>query len=158
VELVHLLHVSNSCSHPPRACHDHTLPALCTPPASSALPLSSVHAAVELRARYRWRAPVAGELRVADIHASSPSSAHTTAGKPHVSHICCKCFIRMLHMFHTYVASISSRCCICFAMATHIFSWRGTRSGAGPHVKQVHAYARARASAVGAGVRTLAPV
>ena len=33
----------------------------------------------------------------------------------------CKCFIWMLHMFHTYVASVSSRCRICFAMATHVF-------------------------------------
>jgi len=32
----------------------------------------------------------------------------------YVSHLCCKCFIRMLHMF-------SHICCICFAMATHVF-------------------------------------
>jgi hypothetical protein len=46
------------------------------------------------------------------------------------------CFILVLHMFHTYVASVSLgcciyfyiyiasvsfRCCICFAMATHVF-------------------------------------
>ena len=30
----------------------------------------------------------------------------------YVSHICCKCFIRMLHMFHTHAASVLSRCCI----------------------------------------------
>jgi hypothetical protein len=32
----------------------------------------------------------------------------------YVSYVCCECFIPMLHMFHTYVASVSSRCCICF--------------------------------------------
>ena len=31
-------------------------------------------------------------------------------------------FIWMLHMFHTYVASVLSRCCICFAMAFQVFS------------------------------------
>ena len=48
----------------------------------------------------------------------------------------CTCFIWVLHIFHTYVAIISSacciyfhtyvasvsyRCCICFAIATHMF-------------------------------------
>jgi hypothetical protein len=37
---------------------------------------------------------------------------------PSVLDVCCnKCFIWMLHMFHTNVASVLSRCCICF---THI--------------------------------------
>ena len=27
---------------------------------------------------------------------------------------CCKCFIWMLHMFHTYIASVLFRCCVCF--------------------------------------------
>jgi hypothetical protein len=49
--------------------------------------------------------------------------------------VCCTCFISVLHMFHTYVVSVSSVCCICFthmmqvfhrycmcfAMATHMF-------------------------------------
>ena len=50
-----------------------------------------------------------------------------------VLHVCCKLlflmfhlffetyiasvFIWMLHVFHTYVASVLSGCCICFAMA-----------------------------------------
>jgi hypothetical protein len=53
-----------------------------------------------------------------------------------ISNICCPVFIWVLHMFHTYVASVlsgcyiyfhtyvasvSSRCCIHFEMATHVF-------------------------------------
>jgi hypothetical protein len=40
-------------------------------------------------------------------------------GVAYVSHLCCKCW--MLHMFHTYVASVSSRCHI-FAIAIYVFS------------------------------------
>jgi len=47
---------------------------------------------------------------------------HVLSGCSYVSHLCCKCFNRMLHMFHTYVACVSSRYCICFAMAKHVFS------------------------------------
>jgi hypothetical protein len=61
------------------------------------------------------------------------------ASVPNVSAVwngCCTYFIWVLHMFHTYVvsvssgcyicfhtyvASVSSRCCIYFAMATHMF-------------------------------------
>jgi hypothetical protein len=39
-------------------------------------------------------------------------------GVAYVSHLCCKCFIWVLHMFHTYIASVSSGRCICFQ---HIF-------------------------------------
>jgi hypothetical protein len=42
-------------------------------------------------------------------------------GVAYVSHLRCKCFIRMLHMFSHNVAGVSSRCCICFPMATHVF-------------------------------------
>jgi hypothetical protein len=54
-------------------------------------------------------------------------------------HLCCKhlspmfhlffryllqvCFIWMLHMVHTYIASVLFGCCVCFAMATDVFSW-----------------------------------
>jgi hypothetical protein len=46
-----------------------------------------------------------------------------------VSDACCKCFIRMLHMFHTYVASVSSFdvayvshiCCKCDISMLHMF-------------------------------------
>jgi hypothetical protein len=34
-----------------------------------------------------------------------------------------KCFIRMLYVFHTYVASILSRCCIYSAITTYVFPW-----------------------------------
>jgi hypothetical protein len=34
-----------------------------------------------------------------------------------------KCFIRMLYMFHTYVASILSGYCIYFATTTYMFPW-----------------------------------
>ena len=61
------------------------------------------------------------------------------AAVPNVSAVldgCCMCFIWVLHIFYTYVASVSfgcficfntyvasvsSRCCIYFAMATHVF-------------------------------------
>jgi hypothetical protein len=36
-------------------------------------------------------------------------------------HILQVCFIQMLHIFHTYVASVSFGCCVCFAMDTHVF-------------------------------------
>jgi hypothetical protein len=38
-----------------------------------------------------------------------------------VSDVCCKCFIWMLRMFHTYVASVSCGCCICFTYMLQIF-------------------------------------
>jgi hypothetical protein len=31
-----------------------------------------------------------------------------------ISYIRCTCFMWVLHMFHTYIASVSSGCCICF--------------------------------------------
>jgi hypothetical protein len=36
----------------------------------------------------------------------------------YVSNLCCKYFIWVLHMLHTYVASVPSGCCICFQ---HVF-------------------------------------
>jgi hypothetical protein len=36
-------------------------------------------------------------------------------------YVCCKCFIWMLHMFHTYVASVLSTCCVCFTMVLRCF-------------------------------------
>jgi hypothetical protein len=39
-----------------------------------------------------------------------------------VSNICCnKCFIWMLHMFHTHVASVLSGYCICFIHILQVF-------------------------------------
>jgi hypothetical protein len=32
-------------------------------------------------------------------------------------HVCCKCIFQMCHLFHTYVASISTGCCICCIIA-----------------------------------------
>ena len=37
----------------------------------------------------------------------------------YVSHICCKCFIWMLHMFHTYGVSVCSKYFICFILMLH---------------------------------------
>jgi hypothetical protein len=39
----------------------------------------------------------------------------------YVSHTCCKCFVWMLHMFHTHVASVLSRYCICFTHMLQVF-------------------------------------
>jgi hypothetical protein len=39
----------------------------------------------------------------------------------YVSHIYCKCFIYMLHMFHIYIVNVLSTCCICFTMAFKCF-------------------------------------
>jgi len=38
-----------------------------------------------------------------------------------VSDVCCKCFIYILHMLHTYVASVSCGCCICFTHMLQAF-------------------------------------
>jgi hypothetical protein len=36
--------------------------------------------------------------------------------------LCCnKCFISMLYLFHTHVASVLSGCCICFIHMLHVF-------------------------------------
>jgi hypothetical protein len=32
----------------------------------------------------------------------------------------CKCFIKMLHMFHTHVSSVCSKCFICFRRMLHL--------------------------------------
>jgi hypothetical protein len=42
-------------------------------------------------------------------------------GATHVSHLYCKCFIRVLYMFHTYVASVLSGCYICFTLMLQVF-------------------------------------
>jgi hypothetical protein len=42
-------------------------------------------------------------------------------GVAYVSHLCCKCFIRMLHMFHTYDASVSSILYVFCNGYTHVF-------------------------------------
>jgi hypothetical protein len=39
----------------------------------------------------------------------------------YVSHIYYKCFIWMLHIFHTHVASVLSECCICFTHMLQVF-------------------------------------
>ena len=38
------------------------------------------------------------------------------------SDVCCnRCFIWMLHIFHTHVASVLSGCCICFTHMLQVF-------------------------------------
>jgi hypothetical protein len=37
------------------------------------------------------------------------------------SYVHCKCFISMLHMFHTYVASVLSGCCVCLQWFSGVF-------------------------------------
>jgi hypothetical protein len=63
-----------------------------------------------------------GQASVPNVLTVSDGLPLFCLGAAYVSHICCKWFIQMLHIFHTNVASASSRCCIYFAMATHVFS------------------------------------
>jgi hypothetical protein len=75
------------------------------------------------------------QVFIADVAKIDRNFAHVAI----VVHVCCRLlfpnvssaffqtyvtsvFIRMLHMFHAYIANVLSECCVCFTMVLKCFS------------------------------------